>query len=514
MENKNDEILSSDILNKIKCKLDSLSKNEPNEIKWKAQQFLDEFQKKENSLNFIIPLINSVDKKLKFFGLQILEKSIEYNWKNLSDIQKNFVFNFIFESIYNKNPLTFQSEELFCKKKIKYSLVKIILQLETTDIFLVVGNLIEQATLSTFFFETNIDLIKIFFDDILLNQNNKLRDDFQRENSFMILLKKIENLCICILEKTDFLSKQKPNLIITCLKCLEKMVKIIPNEYSFENHLFILLILICPNQKIMNYSLECLIELAIHENKTGNQIPIQVFTNFIIQFQELLSISFNVADLYKIFSQENKRFILNTVVFITSIFEKRFDLVESENFTLSSFFLANQLMVKFSCIPSIEIYKSCLNWWKQIVGNNLTFYKNTVVNELWEKLFMDLRIILTCRMAKPEEILIRENEHGQISSENIFDTDASEIYKKSKKLFLFLADLNKESTQEIILEKLIQQFNPKNWNYIVLNSVCWAIGSISSIFAPEIETSKIFFVTVLKNLLYLCEIKKKKKTKK
>ena len=140
MEKKNAEILSSDILNKIKCKLDSLSKNESNEIKWKAQKFLDEFQKKENSLNFIIPLINSVDKNLKFFGLQILEKSVEYNWTNLSDIQKNFVFSFIFELIYNKNLLTFQSEELFCKKKIKYSLVKIILQLETTEILLVLGN--------------------------------------------------------------------------------------------------------------------------------------------------------------------------------------------------------------------------------------------------------------------------------------------------------------------------------------------------------------------------------------
>jgi len=513
MKKKTDLHSISDLLYDIKKNLNITSKKEPFEKKWEAQKFLFNLLEKNYIPDLISSLLYSNDNELKFFGLQLLERLISYNWKNLPEYEKRCTINLIFEFIYNINPSTSSAEELFYNKKLKCCMVKLVLQSEIAEILSFLRNLIEQASSSTLFFKKNFDLIYILFDEILLEQNNILRHSIEKEDTFLNLLKKIENLCQCILEKTGCLLKENSNLLIACLNCLEITVKISPDEYCFEEHLFTLLILICPNSKIMNFSLNCLTELVSHENKSESQLPTKIFINFIVQFQELLPLSYNIAELYKIFSQENKQFILNTILFIIATFQKKSNLLDLENLSLSSFYFTNQLIVKFSCIPSIEIYNLCLNWWIQVVKNNASFYSNSIVNESMEKVFTDLRIILTCRMAKPEEVLIREDEHGQLLRENIYDTEAFDIYKKSKELFIFLAELNKENTKDIILGKLVQQFKPHNWNFTVLNSICWAIGSISDIFTPDWENSKLFFVTVLKNLLYLCELKKEKKTK-
>ena len=49
------------------------------------------------------------------------------------------------------------------------------------------------------------------------------------------------------------------------------------------------------------------------------------------------------------------------------------------------------------------------------------------------------------------------------------------------------------------------------WSWVNLNTLCWAIGSISG--AMNEETEKRFLVTVIKDLLGLCEYKRGKDNK-
>lgn len=49
------------------------------------------------------------------------------------------------------------------------------------------------------------------------------------------------------------------------------------------------------------------------------------------------------------------------------------------------------------------------------------------------------------------------------------------------------------------------------WSWNNLNKLCWAIGSISG--AMDVETEKKFLVTVIKELLSLCEMKRGKDNK-
>ena len=469
---------------------------------------------KKKKVFVIYPLLQSYDRDLVFFGLQILERLIDFNWEKLPLKDKNFTLNFASEMIYEKTSLKlFLDKFPFCKEKIKYCFVKIILKLTPKEMILSLKNLIENTKVSELIFETNLKIINIFFEEINVKKNSEIIRILKTNELFNTLLKEIEKTCQFVLEKTCQLIGSKPELLNECLKCLGFLIKISPDSYYFEDRLLLLLVLLCPKMETMNHSLNCLIELVIHENESNGPPSMKVFMNFIIQFQELLPFGDNIGKNFKFFTKENKHFIMNTIILITNVFKNKTDSMEFEKFSLSSFSLSSQLIVKFTSIPSIEVFKTSLAWWVQLIEKNFNFHKFIILYQILEWVFFDLRIIIICRMAKPEEVFIREEENGEIVNEKIIETDALEIYKKSKKILLFLTNVDKKTTQKVILKKLNQQLIPSNWNRKVLNTVSWAIGSIAEIFSPENDGCKLFFVTALKDLLYLCELRKKKKDK-
>jgi len=82
-------------------------------------------------------------------------------------------------------------------------------------------------------------------------------------------------------------------------------------------------------------------------------------------------------------------------------------------------------------------------------------------------------------MPKPEEVLIVEDENGEIVKETMKDSDAIILYKSMRETLIYLTHLDQLDTQNIMLEKLAAQVNGKEWSWGNLNTLCWAIGSIS-----------------------------------
>jgi exportin-1 len=66
-------------------------------------------------------------------------------------------------------------------------------------------------------------------------------------------------------------------------------------------------------------------------------------------------------------------------------------------------------------------------------------------------------------------------------------------------------------TERIMTDKLQNQVNGTEWSWKNLNTLCWAIGSISG--AMHEEDEKRFLITVIKELLGLCEQKRGKDNK-
>ena len=98
------------------------------------------------------------------------------------------------------------------------------------------------------------------------------------------------------------------------------------------------------------------------------------------------------------------------------------------------------------------------------------------------------------KMARPEEVLIVEDDNGEIVKEVMKDTDAIMLYKSMRETLIYLTNLNVDNTETIMQQKLQRQVDGSEWDWNKLNTLCWAIGSISGAMIEEEE--KRFLVTV------------------
>ncbi|AQK61475.1 Protein EXPORTIN 1A [Zea mays] len=131
--------------------------------------------------------------------------------------------------------------------------------------------------------------------------------------------------------------------------------------------------------------------------------------------------------------------------------------------------------------------------------------------QLYSASLSKLRMLMICRMAKPEEVLIVEDENGNIVRETMKDNDVLVQYKIMRETLIYLSHLDHEDTEQQMLKKLSKQLNGEDWSWNNLNTLCWAIGSISGSMVEEQENR--FLVMVIRDLLNLCEITKGKDNK-
>merc|ERR1719513_6944 len=131
--------------------------------------------------------------------------------------------------------------------------------------------------------------------------------------------------------------------------------------------------------------------------------------------------------------------------------------------------------------------------------------------KFYQPVLTKVRYIMISKMAKPEEVLVVENDQGEVVREFMKDTDSINMYKNMRETLVYLTHLDYMDTEKIMTEKLANQVNGNEWSWKNLNTLCWAIGSISGSMHEEDE--KRFLVTVIKDLLGLCEQKKGKDNK-
>ncbi|XP_062104078.1 protein EXPORTIN 1A-like isoform X1 [Humulus lupulus] len=80
-----------------------------------------------------------------------------------------------------------------------------------------------------------------------------------------------------------------------------------------------------------------------------------------------------------------------------------------------------------------------------------------------------------------------------------------------RETLIYLSHLDHEDTENLMLKKLSKQLSGEVWNWNNLNTLCWAIGSISGSMMEEQDNR--FLVMVIRDLLNLCEITKGKDNK-
>jgi len=82
-----------------------------------------------------------------------------------------------------------------------------------------------------------------------------------------------------------------------------------------------------------------------------------------------------------------------------------------------------------------------------------------------------LRMLMISRMAKPEEVIVVVNEHGEAVRELVKDTDSVTLYKTMRETLVLLTHLDYRDTEVKMTEKLQAQVNGAEWSWKNLSTV-------------------------------------------
>ncbi|CAO3690063.1 unnamed protein product [Rhizopus stolonifer] len=324
------------------------------------------------------------------------------------------------------------------------------------------------------------------------------------------------HLCLEILKEAT-----KATLIKTTLDTLLRFLSWIPVGYIFNTDLIQQLGKFFQIPQYRNSALKCLIEIgSLSATEAYTDKLILLFSQVMISVNTMISPNTDIASIYKNSSDRDQKFVQNLSLFLTSFLKAHLEAIEKKQVCEGILNNAHDYLIKISRVDDREIFKICLEYWLNLVK---VLYEESAYNSLqgmsfqalqspfmrkppmrkdrYEDNLSRLRVVMIERMVKPEEVLVVENDEGEIVREFVKESDTIVIYKSMKEVLVYLTHLDVADTERIMLTQLEQQMVTFSWKN--LNKLCWAIGSISG--AMNVETEKQFLIVVIRELLDLCE---------
>ncbi|PSS04542.1 Protein EXPORTIN 1A like [Actinidia chinensis var. chinensis] len=505
-----------------------------------ADHILRELQNNPEMWLQVVHILSSTQNlNTKFFALQVLEGVIKYRWNALPVEQRDGMKNYISEVIVklSSDEISFRRERLYVNK-LNIILVQILKHEWPSRWRSFIPDLVAAAKTSETICENCMAILKLLSEEVFdfsrgeMTQQ-KIKELKQSLNSEFQL---IHELCLYVLSAAS----QRTELIRATLATLHAFLSWIPLGYIFESPLLETLLNFFPVPSYRNLTLQCLTEVAtLNFGDFYNMQYVTLYNIFMVKLQSILPLNTNIPDAYANGSSEEQAFIQNLALFFTSFFKSHIRVLESSPENISALVLGLEYLINISYVDDTEVFKVCLDYWQSLVLELFEAHHNLdnpaglanmmglqmpfagMIDGLGpqlmqrRQLYVDplskLRLLMICRMAKPEEVLIVEDENGNIVRETMKDNDVLVQYKAMRETLIYLSHLDHEDTEKQMLKKLSKQLSGEDWTWNNLNTLCWAIGSISGSMMEEQENR--FLVMVIRDLLNLCEITKGKDNK-
>ncbi|PFH52443.1 hypothetical protein AMATHDRAFT_74235 [Amanita thiersii Skay4041] len=502
-----------------------------------AQQVLTQFQEHPDAWTRVPDILErSSFPQAKYIGLQILEKLIMTRWKTLPDGQRQGIRNFVVGVTVKvaSDEISMRKEKTYVNK-LNLALIQILKQEWPHNWPNFITELVESSKTNLSLCENNMVILKLLSEEIF---------DFSAEQMTQVKTKSLKNqmcgefseifkLCSEVLEEA-----QKTSLIKATLETLLRFLNWIPLGYIFETTIIdLLLTRFLEAPEFRNVTLKCLAEIAaLNVGPEYDPKFVILFAMVMTSINRMIPPSTNIAQAYSNAGDSGQELVLNLALFLANFLSNHLRAVENEQ-NRDVLLNAHLYMVKISQVDEREIFKICLEYWLKLVAELYDEIQNLPIGEsgllmglslgpngaqsvlggmslrknIYSDVLSNLRLVVIERMVKPEEVLIVENEEGEIVREFMKESDTIVLYKSMRQLLVYLTHLDVQDTETILTEKLAKQVDGSEWSWNNLNTLCWAIGSISG--AMNEETEKRFLVTVIKDLLGLCEIKRGKDNK-
>ncbi|GAA5969817.1 hypothetical protein JCM3765_002195 [Sporobolomyces pararoseus] len=508
-----------------------------------AQTVLTQFQDHPDAWQRVPEILErSGNTQTKYVALQIMDKLIKTRWKVLPDEQRTGIRNFVVGVIVksSEDDQTMKREKSYLNK-LNLILVQILKQEWPHNWPTFIPEIVTSSQANLSICENNMVILKLLSEEIFEFSAEQMTTAKTKALKAQICQEFAEvfSLCVEVLEKAD-----KASLIKVTLEAMLRFLNWIPLGYIFETPVIDHLITrFLDVPEFRNVTLKCLSEIGgLSIGPEYNQKFIILFNMVMTKVNTMIPPSTDIAGVYESSSDADQELVLNLALFLTNFLSSHVTILETPQHR-DVLLNAHLYLIKISQVEEREIFKICLEYWAKLVadlydemqkfpmGGDLA--SNPLLNlslaggsagfggsgsssqqgrrKIYTEVLSNLRLVMVERMAKPEEVLIVENDEGEIVREFLKEIDTIVLYKSMREVLVYLTHLDVVDTEMIMTEKLSKQVDGSEWSWANLNTLCWAIGSISG--AMNEETEKRFLVTVIKDLLGLTEMKRGKDNK-
>ncbi|CUS21343.1 LAQU0S03e00386g1_1 [Lachancea quebecensis] len=513
------------------------------EVLTKFQDHPDSWQRADQILQF------SQNPQTKFIGLSILDKLINTKWKLLPPEHRVGIRNFIVGMIISlcQDDAVFQSQKNLINKS-DLTLVQILKQEWPQNWPDFIPELVQSSQSSVNVCENNMVILKLLSEEVFdfsaeqMTQAKALHLKTSMSKEFEQIFK----LCFQVMDAGSTTS-----LVLAALESLLRYLHWIPYHYIYNSNLLDLLstkFLMSSDTRAV--TIKCLTEIS---NLEIPQNDPKIAEQTVLFFQNTLQqVGNNVvpvtADLKATYATANGRdqsFLQDFAMLLTTYLARHRVLLESDERLRELLLTAHQYLIQLSKIDERELFKTTLDYWHHLVAHLFQEVQTLPVAELnpllklsvgsqainssggapnpeflkrfplkkhiYDGICSQLRWVVIESMVRPEEVLIVENDEGEIVREFVKESDTIQLYKSEREVLVYLTHLDVVDTEDIMINKLARQIDGSEWSWHNINTLCWAIGSISGTMSEE--TEKRFVVTVIKDLLALTEKKRGKDNK-
>ncbi|CAH1183729.1 unnamed protein product [Ceutorhynchus assimilis] len=454
----------------------------------------------------------------KYFALQILEEVIKTRWKCLERQQREGIKKYIVQLIIKTSgdQESLERSRTFLNK-LNVILVQVLKREWPRNWGSFIPEILGASRANDSLCENNMIILKLLSEELFDFSSGNITQTKAKylKDTMCSEFSAIFHSCQFVLE-----SSQNPSLIIATLETLLKFLNWIPLGYIFETKLITTLIFKFLTVPLFrNVTLKCLTEIAgVKITNNYDDTFTTLFIQTMTQLEKILPLSTDIKTAYAKGLDEEQNFIQNLAIFLCTFLKEHKQVAECQK---SPFKDALGYLVLMSEVEEVEIFKICLEYWSNLASQ---LYRDielqhvgvpapplSSLTQTYQEVLNKVRFIMISRMAKPEEVLVVENDNGEVVREFMQDTDAINLYKNMRETLVYLTHLDYTNTERVMTSKLKNQVDGSEWSWKNLNTLCWAIGSISGAMHKEDENR--FLITVMKDLLSLCEHKSGKDNK-
>ncbi|CCC07499.1 unnamed protein product [Sordaria macrospora k-hell] len=477
------------------------------ETQAQAQTVLNQFKEDPDAWLMVDEILQKATyEQTKYLGLQVLDNVIMTRWKVLPREQCHGIRNFVVQYILQCS----SSEELLkahrvLLNKLNLVLVSVLKQEWPHNWPTFINEIISASRSSLSICENNMIILRLLSEEVFDYSAEQMTSTKTRnlKTTMCAEFSQIFQLCQEVLN-----SANQPSLIKATLETLLRFCNWIP--------------LGGPTGQQPNYG----------------EALIKMFTEVLTTISNIIPLSMDLKATYPASNSRDQEFIQNLALFLCNFFGMHLPLIE--NLPNRDFLThGHYYLIRISQIEDREIFKICLDYWLKLVQELYEEMQALPLSDMnpllsgglqtsgapnpallnnyplrkhkYNEILSNLRVVMIEKMVRPEEVLIVENDEGEIVREFVKETDTVQLYKTIRECLVYLTHLDVVDTEQIMTDKLARQVDGSEWSWHNCNVLCWAIGSIS--LAMNEETEKRFLVTVIKDLLGLTEMKRGKDNK-